>query len=64
VSLQVFTDLLDEIKDAGLNLNVFKTVIFPKGISQETVFDVTQNISLVSFVPLCFIGIGVTHGDE
>jgi hypothetical protein len=56
--------LLDEIKDAGLNLNVSKTVIFPKGLSQETAFDVAQNISLASFVSLCFIGIGVPHGDE
>ena len=49
VTLQVLTDLKDVFKeDDGLDLNVPKTTFLPKGI-----------ISLTSFVPEVFLGIGV-----
>jgi hypothetical protein len=74
VSLQILTDLKTVFKaDAGLELNVSKTVILPKGITQQSVFDVVYNIlttsltlthltvdvDLASFCPEGFVGIGV-----
>ncbi len=42
--IEVLTDLNRVIKeDAGLELNVSKTSILPKHITQQTVFDVTHN---------------------
>jgi hypothetical protein len=60
----------------GLDLNVPKTSILPKGITQQSVFEVVQNIlnssptlatlsgnvSLVSFCLEGFVGIGVPIG--
>jgi hypothetical protein len=46
VDLQVLVDLQDVFKeDAGLDLNVAKTVILPvHGVTQKAVFDVAHNI--------------------
>ncbi len=63
--------------DAGLELNVAKTSILPKGVTDQAVFDIAQTImqataSLAhlrndflvdSFCPEGFIGIGVPIGD-
>ena len=75
--------LLTELKlvfkeDAGLEINVTKTSVLPKGVSQQVVFDVTQyiiqstptlthlsgDILLTSFVPEGFVGIGVQMGTD
>ena len=37
-------------KDSGLDLNVSKTTILPKGTSQQSVFDVAQNMTLGTVV--------------
>ncbi len=74
MALQVLAELKSVFKaDVGLELNVSKTVILPKGITQWTVFDVshsilttspalthlTADVALVSFCPEGFVGIGV-----
>ena len=60
-------------EDAGLELNISKTVILPKVITQEAIFDVDHDfinvtpeltqisgeVSLDSFRPDGFVGIGV-----
>ena len=44
VALQVLTVLKSVFKaDAGLELNVSKTVILPKDITQQAVFDVAHS---------------------
>ncbi len=73
VTLQVLTELKTVFKeDDGLEFNVHKTVILPKGITQQTVFDVTHiiltstpaltllapDVTLVSCCPEGFVGIG------
>ena len=74
MALQVLAELKRVLKeDAGLELNVHKTSVVPKGVSQVTVFDVVHNIIqenptlthlsgdvlLRSFCPEGFVGIGV-----
>ena len=63
-------------EDAGLELNVSKTSILPKGVTEQVTFDVAQGIItasptlthlsvdlvLVSFCPEGFVGIGVPIG--
>jgi hypothetical protein len=79
VTLQVLTELKVVFKtDAGLELNVCKTVILPKGITQQDAFDVahsilttspvlthlTVDVALASFCPEGFVGIGVPIGTD
>jgi hypothetical protein len=79
VTLQVLEELKSVLKeDGGLDLNVSKTSILPKGTTQQTVFDVVHNIlpaspaliqfngdvSLPSFCPEGLIGIGVPIGTD
>ncbi len=79
VALQVLTELKAVFKtDDGLELNVSKTSILPKGITTQAVFDMAQTImqatpSLAhlsndflvdSFCPEGFIGIGVPIGTD
>ena len=45
VALQVLAELKQIFKeDAGLELNIHKTSVLPKGVSQQAAFDVAQNI--------------------
>ncbi len=79
VALQVLAELKHVLKqDAGLELNVSKTPILPKGTTQQAVFDVAHSIlaaspeltqlsgdiSLASFCPEGFIGNGVPIGTD
>ena len=79
VALQVLAELKLVFKeDAGLDLNVGKTSVLPKGVTQQTVFDETQYIIqatptlthlsgdmlFTSFVPEGFVGIGVSIGTD
>ena len=79
VALQVLAELKSVFKtDAGLDLNVSKTSILPKGTTTQAVFDMTQTIMqstptlshlsndflLASFCPEGFIGIGVPIGTD
>ncbi len=49
MSLQVLTELKTVFReDADLELNVSKTVILPKGTTQQDVFDVAHNILTTS----------------
>jgi hypothetical protein len=79
VDLQVLAELKRVLKeDAGLELNITKTSILPKDTTQQVVFDVTRSfiavspaltqlsgdISLHSFCPEGFIGIGVPIGAD
>jgi hypothetical protein len=79
VALQVLAELKAVFKaDAGLELNVSKTVILPKGITQQAAFDVahsilttspalthlTADVALASFCPEGFVGIGVPIGTD
>ena len=79
VALQVLAELKRVLKeDAGLELNVAKTSILPKDTTQQAVFDVAHSfiaaspaltqlsgdISLDSFCPEGFIGIGVPIGTD
>jgi hypothetical protein len=79
VALQVLAELKRVLKeDAGLELNVSKTSILPKGTTQQAVFDVAHSfiaaspaltqlsgdVSLSSFCPEGFIGIGVPIGTD
>ena len=78
-ALQVLAELKRVLKeDAGLELNVNKTSVLPKGVSQRAAFDVAQNIILAtptlthlsgdvllaSFCPEGFVGIGVPIGTD
>ncbi len=77
VVLQVLVDLKTVFKTGtSLEFNVSKTIILPKDITQEVAFDVehsilttgprlkhlTTNVTLPSFCPEGFIGIGVYSG--
>ncbi len=79
MALQVLAELKHVLKeDAVLELNVSKTSILPKGVTQQAAFDVTHIIisnspaltplnadfSLASFCPEGFIGIGVPIGAD
>ena len=79
VALQVLAELKAVFKaDAGLELNVSKTSILPKGITSQAAFDMAQTIMqatptlahlsndvlLDSFCPEGFIGIGVPIGTD
>ena len=79
VGLQVLVDHKTVFKeDAGLDLNVSKTSILPKGVTQQVAFDVAQGIitaspalthlsadlALVIFCPEDFVGIGVPIGTD
>jgi hypothetical protein len=78
VALQVLADLKHVLKeDAGLDLNISKTSVLPKGVTQQTAFDIAHRIinnsaltplnadvSLASFCPDGFIGIGVPIGTD
>ena len=78
-ALQVLAELKAVFKaDAGLELNVVKTSILPKGVTVQSVFDMTQTIMQAtanlahlrndflvdSFCPEGFIGIGVPIGTD
>jgi hypothetical protein len=77
--VQVLGDLKRVLKEeAGLELNVSKTSILPKGTTHQSVFEVAHifivasptlthlsgDISLDSFYPEGFIGIDVTVGTD
>ena len=79
VALQVLAELKHVLKpDAGLELNVSKTSILPKGTTAQAAFDVAQNIIqatptlahlsgdvlLASFCSQGFVGIGVPIGTD
>ncbi len=79
VVLPVLAKLKHVLKqDAGLELNVSKTSILPKGVTAQAAFDVAQNIIqatptmahlsedllLASFCPEGFVGIGVPIGTD
>ncbi len=79
VVLQVLVELKRVLKeDAGLELNVSKTSVLPKSVTQQAAFDVAHSIinnspvltqlrgdvSLASFCPEGFIGIGVPIGTD
>ena len=79
VTIQVSVTELKRVlkEDTGLDLHVGKTSVLPKGVSQESSFDMTQNIiqgnpcwltsgdvDLGSFCPESFVGIGVTIGTD
>ncbi len=79
VVLQVLVELKRVLKeDAGLELNISKTVILSKVITQQALFDVTHafidnspqltqlsgELSLDSFHPDGFVGIGVPIGTD
>ena len=79
MALQVLDELKRVLKeDTDLELNVNKTFVHPKDVSQQTVFDVVQNIIqvtptlthlsgdvlLASFCPEGFVGIGVSIGTD
>jgi hypothetical protein len=74
VMLQVLADLKSVLKeDTGLDLNVSKTSVLPKDVTQQDTFDTTHNIInvrpawthlnwkvvLTSFCPEGFVGIDV-----
>ncbi len=77
--LQVLPELKSVLKqDAGLELNISKTVILPKVITQKTIFDVVHDfinvtpqltqlsdeVSIDSFLPDGFVGIVVTIATD
>ena len=79
MALQVLEHLKNVLKeDAGLDLNVAKTSVLPKDVSQKAAFDVVQNIiqatptlnhlsgdvTIGSFCPEGFVGIGVPIGTD
>ncbi len=65
-------------EDAGLQLNVSETTVLPTGVTQQAAFDAAHGIinnspaltqlrgdvSLASFCPEGFIGIGVPIGTD
>jgi hypothetical protein len=78
-ALQVLTELKHVLKeDTGLELNISKTVILPKDITQQVIFDVAHvfindtpkltqlrgEVSLDSFHPDGIVGIGVPIGTD
>ncbi len=79
VALQVLAELKRLLKeDAGLELNISKTAILPKAITQQSIFDAAHGfinatpqlthlsgeVSLDSFCPDGFVGIGVSIGTD
>jgi hypothetical protein len=79
IALEVLVEFKTVFKtDAGLELNVSKTSILPKGVTAQSVFDMTRTIMeatptlthlnndvlLDSFCPEGFIGIGVPIGTD
>jgi hypothetical protein len=79
IALQVLAELKAVFKaDAGLELNVSKTSILPKGVTAQAAFDMVQTIMqatsslahlrndflVASFCPEGFIGIGVPIGTD
>jgi hypothetical protein len=79
IALQVLAELKTVFKaDAGLELNVSKTSILPKGVTPQTTFDMartimettptlthlTNEVLLDSFYPEGFIGIDVPIGTD
>ena len=79
VALQVLAELKHVLKeDAGLDLNVSKTSVLPKGVTQQAAFDVAHSIiaassaltdlrselALLGFCPEGFVGIGVPIGTD
>ena len=79
LALQALAELKRIFKeDAGLELNIHKTSVLPKGVSQQASCDVAQNIfratptlthlsgdvTLGSFCPEGFVGIGVPIGTD
>ena len=79
VALQVLVELKRVLKeDAGLELNISKTAILSKAITQQAIFDVAHafinttpqltqlsgELSLDSFRPDGFVGIGVPIGTD
>jgi hypothetical protein len=79
VTLQVLVDLKRVLKeDAGLELKISKTTILPKAITKQVIFDVAHGfiqatpqltqlsgeVSLDSFLPYGFVGIGVPIGTD
>jgi hypothetical protein len=79
VVLQVLPELKHVLKeDDGLDLNISKTSVLPKGVTKQVEFDVEYSIisnspvltplnvdvSLASFCPEGFIGIGVPIGTD
>jgi hypothetical protein len=79
VALQVLVDLSHVLKEgAGLDLNISKTSVLPKGVTHQAAFDVAHRIinhnsvltplnadvSLDSFCPEGFVGIGVPIGTD
>jgi hypothetical protein len=66
------------MEDAGLDLNISKTSILPKSVTQQAAFDIAHSIInnspaltplnadvfLASFCPQGFIGIGVPTGTD
>jgi hypothetical protein len=79
IALQVLTERKDVFKaDAGLQFNVSKTSILPKGVTVQAAFDMartimqatptlthlTNEVLLDSFYPEGFIGIGVPIGTD
>jgi hypothetical protein len=79
ITLQVLVELKAVSKaDAGLEINVSKTSILPKGVTAQAAFDMTQtimqatstlkylsnNVLLDSFYPEGFIGIDVPIGTD
>ncbi len=80
IALQVLAELKAVFKaDAGLELNVSKTsILLDKGVTQQVAFDVAQaiitvspdfthlsdDLTLASFCPEGFIGIGVPIGSD
>ncbi len=78
-TLQVLADLNHTLKeDTGLEVNISKTAILPKDITQQTIFDVVHDfinvtpqltqfrgeVSLDSFLPDGFVGIDVLIGTD
>ena len=79
ITLQVLAELKVVFKEvAGLELNVSKTSILPKGVTHQVAFDVAQGIitgspalthlsvdlDLTIFCPEGFVGIGVPIGTD
>ena len=79
VALQVLAELKRVLKmDAGLDLNVSKTSVLPKGVPRQAACDAAHSIInaspalthlsgdvlLASFCPAGFVGIGVTIGTD
>jgi hypothetical protein len=73
VALQVLAQVQRVLKeDPDLELNVSKTSVLPKGVTQQAVFDADQKIIhatpslhvLSSFRPEGFVGIGVPIGTD